>query len=203
MRSLAALAALLMCLGPMAPEAVAQDRVRVAVFDAELRRAGPGLLLRDISGDKDPQVAAVVEVISDLRPDILALLSFDWDYDGQALSAFEHMLAQAGAPYPYRFSARPNTGLATGLDLDGDGRRGGPGDSQGYADFSGQSGLAVLSTYPIDTDAVQDFTDLLWRDMPDALMPVDADGAPFPSAPSLGRAAAVVDQSLGRANCPA
>lgn len=169
------------CFLLIAGVAQAQDRLRVAVYDAELRRDGPGILLRDIERDED-QVAAVVEVIAAAQPDVLALVSFDWDYENRALAAFADALATAGAPYPYRFSARPNSGLATGLDLDGDGRRGDPGDAQGYGDFTGQSGLAILSRYPIRVDGVADFTDFLWQDLPGALLPVDAEGAPFPSA---------------------
>lgn len=172
------LAAIVLC----ATAARAEQRLRVAVFDAELRRDGPGLLLRDIRSGKDAQVRAVIEIIAAARPDILALLSFDWDHDGRALAALAGALGEAGADYPHRFDARPNSGLATALDLDGDGRRGGPGDAQGYGEFTGQNGLAVLSRFPIRADRVQDFTGLRWRDLPGALLPEYPDGRPFPSA---------------------
>lgn len=181
MRIWAALTALFLL---MAMDAQAQDRLRIAVFDAELRRDGPGLLLWDIGRDDD-QVDAAIELIANVRPDILALLSFDWDYEGQALRAFADRLGDVGALYPHLFSARPNSGLATDLDLDGDGRRGGPGDAQGYGDFTGHSGLAVLSVHPIRRDDVRDFSEVLWRDMPGALLPKYPDGRPFPSAQAL------------------
>jgi len=57
-------------------------------------------------------------------------------------------------------------------------------DAQGYGRFSGQGGMAILSRYPIRTDDVQDLSYLLWKDIPDALLPVTADG-PFPSADAL------------------
>ena len=158
----------------------AQEVLRVAVYDAELRRNGPGLLLMDIR-DGDAQVEAVAQVIAEARPDVLALLSFDWDHEGRALDAFARRLAAAGMAYPHRFAARPNSGLATGLDMDGNGRTGEAGDAQGYGDFTGQSGLAVLSVYPIVTERVQDFTDLLWRDLPGALLPQHPDGGVYPS----------------------
>ncbi|MEM8728304.1 MAG: endonuclease/exonuclease/phosphatase family protein [Pseudomonadota bacterium] len=158
----------------------AEGRLRVAVFDVELRRDGPGLLLRDIQRN-DPQVSAAVEIISAVKPDILALLSFDWDYDGAALAALTDRLAAQGQSYPYVFSARPNSGLASPLDLDGDGRSGGPGDAQGFGAFTGQNGLAVLSVHPILDDEVSDFSPLLWRDLPGALLPKHPDGRPFPS----------------------
>jgi endonuclease/exonuclease/phosphatase family metal-dependent hydrolase len=115
-----------------------------------------------------------------VAPDIVALQSFDYDLTGQALNAFADLLAASGVTYPYRFAARPNTGMMTNLDLDGNNRRAEPRDAQGYGRFSGQGGMAILSRYPIVEDQVQDFSALLWRDFPDALLP-EVDGAPFPS----------------------
>ncbi len=71
--------------------------------------------------------------------------------------------------------------MATGLDLDGDGRRFEARDAQGYGHFSGDGGLALLSVHPIDREAVQDFSDLLWQHLPGAEMP-RMEGAPFPSS---------------------
>lgn len=160
---------------------VAADPLRVATFNTELQRKGPGILLRDIVRGEDPQVDAVVAVFVEVNPDIAVLQGIDYDLDGKALAALQDALLEAGVAYPYRFSARPNTGIPTGLDMDGDGRRAEPRDAQSYGRFSGQGGMAVLSRYPILTDAVQDFTALLWRDFPGALLP-HVDGAPFPSS---------------------
>ncbi len=157
------------------------DPLRVASFNTELGRDGPGLLLRDIERGEDAQIAAVIEVIARSEADILALQGIDWDLEGRALTALANRLAAAGAAYPHRLALRPNSGLASGLDLDGDGRAAGPGDSQGYGQFTGQNGIAVLSRFPIRRDAVRDFSGLLWRDLPGALLPRRADGAPFPS----------------------
>lgn len=183
MRRAAALVCLcLLCLLPGLPRA---EPVRVASFNTELQRRGPGVLLRDIQRGEDAQVAAVVGVIARVRPDILALQGIDWDLEGRALDALAGRLAEAGADYPHRLALRPNSGLASGLDLDGDGKRGGPGDSQGYGHFTGQGGIAVLSRFPILSDEVQDFSDLLWRDLPGALLPRHPDGMPFPSPEAL------------------
>ncbi len=149
--------------------------LRVAYWDVELNRRGPGLLLQDIQRGKDPQLAAVLSVAKQLDADILVLSGIDYDHDGIALGAFADRLGRAGSPYPYRFTRRPNTGLATGLDLDGDGRLGGPGDAQGWGRFSGEGGLAVLSRLPFDTAAFRDFSGFLWRDLPGALLPPGAD----------------------------
>jgi hypothetical protein len=100
---------------------------------------------------------------------------------GAALAAFADKLRAAGLHYPHTHAPRPNSGLGTALDLDGDGRTGGPGDAQGWGAFSGKGGLALLSRFPLDTGAAVDFTALLWRDLPGATLPTHPDGAPFPS----------------------
>jgi hypothetical protein len=155
--------------------------LRVALFHTDLERKGPGLLLRDIAKGDDPQINAVMDVITAIQPDVLLLLDFDYDLNGQALSALRQGLAQHGADYPHQFARRPNTGLQSGIDLDGDGALGRAGDAQGFGHFSGQGGMALLSRFPIMTDAAQDFSALLWRDLPNAQLPV-TDAGPFPSA---------------------
>ena len=165
----------------LAPGLAVAESLRVATFDTELARKGPGLLLRDISSGKDAQVAAVVAVIAAVRPDVLVLQGVDWDFDGAALAALAEALGAAGVEYPYTYARRPNTGMASGLDLDGDGRLGGPGDAQGFGSFTGQGGMAVLSRFPVDETGVEDYSALLWRDLPGAELPVRPDGGPFPS----------------------
>ncbi len=63
-------------------------------------------------------------------------------------------------------NCNPNTGVATGLDLDGDGHLGGPGDAQGLGAFAGQGGMALMSRLPIDTARTRDFTALLRSALP-------------------------------------
>lgn len=144
------------------------EPLRIATYDAGLSRKGPGLLLRDLGRD-DAQIDAAVRVIAQVRPDILLLTGIDWDYDGLALTALRKRLAAAGVDYPHSFSARPNTGMPSGLDLDQDGRLGGPGDRQGFGFFTGQKGMAILSRYPIGP--VTDYSAFLWRDLPGQIMP--------------------------------
>ena len=159
----------------LAGPAAAQD-LRIATYDPGLTRKGPGLLLRDIRR-ADPQVLAAARVIAAAAPDAILLTGIDWDHDGLALSAFAKVLDQAGHPMPYRFAARPNSGMPTGLDLDGDGRAGGADDAQGFGQFSGQNAMAVLSRLPLGS--VTDHSTALWRDLPGNLMP--------PSAPESQR----------------
>ncbi|PCD76674.1 endonuclease/exonuclease/phosphatase family protein [Pseudothioclava arenosa] len=143
------------------------ETLRIASFDPELSRKGPGLLLQDIR-KQDAQVEAVVAVISETRPDILLLTNFDWDHEGLALAAFEARLREEGLDYGYSFAPRPNAGLETGLDLDGNGATGEPRDAQGYGRFTGDGGLALLSRLPIDAAGARDFSGFLWADLPDA-----------------------------------
>lgn len=163
-----------MCPGPALAE-----KLRLATYNAELSRKGPGLLLRDLLKGKDPQIAAVLQVITQAAPDVLVLQGFDHDLESHALTAFQSALAKAGHDLPHRFAARPNSGVATGLDLDGNGRLGEPRDSQGYGAFTGEDGMAVLSRLPLGE--VRDFSGFLWRDLPGADLPLHPDGTPFPS----------------------
>ena len=120
-------------------------------------------------------------MIARIAPDILVLQRVDYDLDLHAISALRDAISRSGPDYPHIFALTPNSGLSTGLDMDGDGRRGEPRDAQSYGEFAGQGGMAVLSRFPIVHDKAQDFTALLWRDLPGALLP-SVDGAPFPSA---------------------
>lgn len=165
-----ALLALLALAAIMAPGAgpAGAGTLRIATYDPGLTRAGPGLLLRDL-GREDARIAAALQVIVAARADILLLTGIDWDHDGLALAALRARLAQAGLDYPHAFAGRPNAGMATGLDLDGDGRRGGPADRQGFGHFPGESAMAILSRHPLGP--VVDHSPLLWRDLPGATMP--------------------------------
>lgn len=149
----------------------AEARLRVATWNVGLERAGPGLLLRDILTGTDAQVVAAVQVLVALDADVVLLTGFDHDAGLVALDAFRAALAAGGAGYGYRFALNPNTGVPTGLDIDGNGRFGEARDAQGWGRFRGAGGMAVLSRLPVDAGAVRDFSGLLWRDLPDAQVP--------------------------------
>jgi len=106
-----------------------------------------------------------------VAPDILLLQGVDHDHERLALAALRDVIARAGPDYRFVFALRPNTGMSTGLDLDGDGRRGEPEDKQGYGWFAGEGGMAILSRFPVQTAGVRDFSGLLWRDLPRAIPP--------------------------------
>lgn len=154
---------------------LAADPLRVATYNVDLDRIGPGLLVQDLTKPDQPQIAALVRVLVALDADVLLLTAVDYDHGGVALSLLADRLAAAGAPYPHRLALRPNTGLQTDFDVDGNGRIGDPRDAQGFGLFSGQGGMAVLSRLPVDAAAVRDFSGLLWRDLPGALTEDPAD----------------------------
>lgn len=146
------------------------ETLRIAVYHTELSRDGPGLLLRDIEKGDDPQILASLRVVQSAAADAIVLADFDHDATLAALNAFADRLGL----YPYRFAMAPNRGVQTGHDLDRDGRYGEPEDAQGYGRFAGDGGLAILSKWPIDTSAVQDFSSLLWQEIEGNIAPATA-----------------------------
>lgn len=150
--------------------------VRIATWNAGLERDGPGLLLRDLAGGEDAQARAAIRVIAALDADILLLTGMDYDAGLQALAALQAGLAASGSPYPHAFALAPNTGVPTDMDVDGDGRRRGPRDAQGWGRFAGASGMAILSRLPVDAAGAVDHSARLWRDLPGTLSPDPPDG---------------------------
>ena len=153
--------------------AAAAEALRIATYNADLSAPGPGLLLHDLrKADLPPQRAAVVQVLVALDADIILLTGIDYDLEAEALAALGQLLEQAGRPYPHRLALRPNTGVPTGLDLNGNGRLAEARDAMGWGRFPGEGGMAVLSRLPIG-DGVRDFSGFLWADLPGNLMPSD------------------------------
>lgn len=150
---------------------LAAKPLRISTYNAELTDRGPGLALQSIVQGKDPKHIAVEAVISALDADILLLTGIDYDLNGETLAALAARIK--GAPYPYQLALRPNTGIATGLDLDGNGRLGEPRDAMAYGRFAGQAGMAILSRYPIKANEIRDFTGFLWADLPGNMRPDD------------------------------
>ncbi len=145
------------------------EPLRVATYNVDLARQGPGLLVQDLVSGDDPQIAALVRVLVALDADVLLLTDVDYDAGLVALGLLADALAVAGAPFPHRFALRPNTGEQTGFDVDGNGRLGDARDAQGFGLFAGQGGMAILSRLPVDAAGVRDFSGYLWRDLPQTL----------------------------------
>lgn len=161
------------------PPPPAEGALRVAVFHAALSRQRPGELVRELERGS-PALAAVVEAVAGVAPDLLLLSRIDWDGRGVALALLQERLHGKGHSMPHVFAAQPNAGLPAGVDLVGRARGGISRDVQGYGRFAGHGGMALLSRLPVDADAVQDHSALLWADLPEARLPL-IEGAPYPS----------------------
>jgi len=159
--------------------------LRVATFNASMFRAQAGALLSDLKQD-DTQAKAVAAVLQRVRPDIVLINEFDWDADAEGAKLFAEnylSVAQSGSEpleYLHIFVPPTNTGISSGVDLNNDGKvEALPGsqaygdDSFGFGRFSGQYGFVVLSRYPIVTQDIRTFQNLLWKDMPGNLLPLD------------------------------
>ncbi len=105
MKAVAAALVLLLAAAP----GLAQQ-LRIATFNTELSRDGPGLLLRDIDRGEDPQIAAVIDVITANNADVLLLQGIDWDLENRAVQALRRRLSEAGTDYPHLLSLQPNAG---------------------------------------------------------------------------------------------
>ncbi|MEO6104608.1 MAG: endonuclease/exonuclease/phosphatase family protein [Pseudoxanthomonas sp.] len=158
--------------------------MRVATYNTSLFSDEAGGLIHALEGDS-AHARKIAAVMQRVRPDLVLLNEFDYDEAHQAADLFQRRyleVAQAGGGeallYPYRYLAAVNTGVPSGLDLDGNGQAGGNGraggnDAWGYGLHPGQYGMLVLSKYPIDASQVRTFQLLRWSAMPGALRPVD------------------------------
>ncbi|CBV41356.1 esterase-like activity of phytase family protein [Halomonas elongata] len=165
-------------------DSLTDTSLRIATYNASLNRSQQGELLSDLSTPDDPQAQQIASVIQQNRPDILLLNEFD--YSPEAAQAFlDNYLnvSQAGdtpIDYPYVYSAPVNTGIASGMDLNGDGQvvtepgtDGYADDALGFGQFPGQYGMLVLSRYPIIENDIRTFQQFPWADMPGARLPDD------------------------------
>ena len=165
--------------------------LRVATYNTSLFDEDTGGLVARLELG-NAQARKIAAVLQQVRPDIVLLNEFDYDASGQAADLFQRRyleVAQAGGGeplhYPHRYLAPVNTGVPSGLDLDGNGETDGVGrdrgnDAWGYGLHPGQYGMLVLSRFPIDAEAVRTFQLLRWDAMPGALRPmVPATGKPF------------------------
>lgn len=156
-------------LAALAASPTAAETLRIATWNASLDRAGPGLLVKALDEGKDPQAEAAIRVLVALDADVILLTSVDYDRGGVALGLLADRLRAKGLDYPHHFAFRPNTGMQTGFDVDGNGRLGDARDAQGFGLFSGNAGMAILSRLPLNADAARDLSGFLWRDLPGSL----------------------------------
>lgn len=161
--------------------------VRIATFNVSMdatnylesgqQAQGDELSTRLLSG-KSLQIRNIAEIIQKIRPDIILLNEFD--YSNQSATDVHNFLKHylkitrknsKLIDYPYFYSAPVNTGVDSGMDLDGDGIASGTkGDAFGFGLFPGHYGMLVLSQYPIQFEQIRTFQHFLWKDMPDNLL---------------------------------
>ncbi|WP_019027582.1 endonuclease/exonuclease/phosphatase family protein [Colwellia piezophila] len=146
----------------------------------ETANVSTNTLANALSSDHQ-QIKNIAEIIQRVNPDIILLNEFDYLNDNNhALKSFitdylnKGQQDQKAVEYPYFYQGPVNTGVNSGFDLDGNGEKGKlPGDGFGYGHFPGHFGMALLSKYPIDFDNIRSFQYFKWRDMPNALKPID------------------------------
>ncbi|WP_085306594.1 endonuclease/exonuclease/phosphatase family protein [Planktotalea arctica] len=153
------------------PFVASAEGFRIASLHAELTRKGPGLLLRDIERGKDEQIAALQQIVQSVAPDILLLTKVDFDAELRTARALQRALG-----FDHAFALPPNSMVPTSLDLDGDGRKG---DRQSWVRYAGEGAMLLLSQHPVRLRF--HMNDLLWKDAPNAQMPMRASDEPFPS----------------------
>jgi len=187
----ATLAMLPACATDPARASAAGAALRVATYNTSLYSDEAGGLVRRLEAG-DPAARNVAAVLQRVRPDLVLLNEFDYDPEGRAADLFQRGYLERAQPgggeplhYPYRYLAPVNTGVPSGLDLDGNGSVGGQGrergnDAWGYGLHPGQYGMLVLSRHPIDAAQVRTFQLLKWADLPGARRPLDpATGRPW------------------------
>ena len=199
------------------PEAASQDAVRFMAYNIEDVRT------EDVKRVDHPRLTRAAVRIQSLRPDVLLVneLSYDepggpdvaeGDTPGQNAGRFaQNYLSRAQAdslePLSYQTVMLPvNTGRASGMDLNNDGRvvtevpptPGSPadgsvasqtddgraygGDAWGFGTFPGQYGMALFVRDDLEVlrDSIRTFRLLPWSSMPDAAVPVDSvSGEPY------------------------
>lgn len=166
-------------------------KLRVATYNTSLYSDEDGGLIHQLEGDST-HARKIAAVLQQVRPDLVLLNEFDYDDGHRAADLFQQRYLEVAQPgggnalkYPYRYLAPVNTGVPSGLDLDGNGEAGGDGrargnDAWGYGLHPGQYGMLVLSKYPIDQAGARTFQLLRWHEMPGALRPMDPkSGKPF------------------------
>lgn len=176
------------------PSTNAHGAIRFATYNTSLYHEQAGGLIARLESD-DAAARKIAAVLQHTRPDVVLLNEFDFDAAGRAADLFQHQYlekAQFGLDpihYPYRYIAPVNTGVASGLDLDGDGKVGGEGraygnDAWGYGLHPGQYGMLVLSRYPIDNARIRSFQHFKWSALPGAMRPTNpATGKPWHPEP--------------------
>ncbi|ELR98903.1 esterase-like activity of phytase family protein [Gloeocapsa sp. PCC 73106] len=168
-----------------------QSTIRLATYNAALNRSSAGRILIDLASGEQQQLKNVAEIIQRVNPDILLINEIDYIAEDPLAAPqlfLENYLEVPQNPevdpvsYPYIYIAPVNTGIASGFDLDRDGRivtipetDGFGNDAWGFGNFPGQFGMLLYSKYPIVEEQVRTFQNFLWKDMEGARLPDNPD----------------------------
>jgi len=127
------------------------------------------------------QIKNIAEIIQRVNPDIILLNEFDRvdnSHDNIRYLINQYLAqeqnGQASIDYPYFYQGAVNTGVKINADINHDGKANQqPGDTHGFGYFEGHFGMVLLSKYPIKEKEIRTFQHFKWRDMPNALKPID------------------------------
>ncbi|MCY3006785.1 MAG: endonuclease/exonuclease/phosphatase family protein [Planctomycetota bacterium] len=159
---------------PTVPGAVV---LRIATFNAAMNRKSAGELSEGLLKG-DSQASKIAEILRAVSPDVFLLNEIDYDersaevFLNRYLSSQDRNEKTEQTPWKYFFAGPVNTGVDSGLDLDGNGKLHEPNDAWGFGNFPGQYGMAVFSRYEIQTEAIRTFQNFRWSQMPGALRPM-------------------------------
>jgi alkaline phosphatase D len=154
--------------------------LRVATFNAAMNRKSAGELTEGLQKG-DPQAAKIAEILRVVSPDVFLLNEIDYDersaevFLNRYLASQERQDSQEPTeqpPWKYFFAGPVNTGVDSGLDLDGNGKLHEPNDAWGFGTYPGQYGMAVFSRHEIQKEAIRTFQNFRWSRMPGALRPM-------------------------------
>ncbi len=171
---------------------IQKDTIRFASFNVSMYGETAEQVASQTANFGNVKYARVARIIQEIRPDVLALMEFDYDASGQSLENFktnflEYKLEESGDTivYNYAYQVPSNTGLLSEVDIDGNGSVSLPNDAFGFGNFEGQYAFAILSKYPLDLENIRSFQQFLWKDIPNALLPENADGSSYYSEEAL------------------
>ena len=155
------------------------DKVRVATFNIAMGLESEGELYQRLSSGNDDALKKVAAIIQQVRPDVLLLNEFDrFELDASLIFINQYLgkpqFGNDPIEYTHALDGAVNTGVDSGLDLNGNGTLAEPQDAWGFGRFEGQYGMLVLSRFPLNLN--RSFRRFKWKDMPNALIPTNQDG---------------------------
>ena len=119
----------------------AHAQIRFATFNVSMNRNAAGELADQLAAGNNEQIANISSIIRTVRPDVILLNEFDFAGE-QATTAVEHFqsnyLSQPidglePIEFGYAYTNEVNTGIPSGLDLDGNGKTTDPTDCYGLS----------------------------------------------------------------------